>query len=161
MRQFKDARELFQEAREAVRDIERIERDLERMEAREGIRPHRLTATRGPANRDTMAATDARIDAEAAYHARLERDWALVDLANAIVFGKQYDGSGGVDALLDGRHADALYWCYLGGMNAVGTGVLLGCSRATVWRLIRESFDLLDAYGLERVIDGTGIAVAD
>lgn len=161
MRQFKDARELFNEAREAVHDIENIERALERMEAREGIRPHRLTATRGPSTRDPMAATDARIDAEAAYHARLERDWQIIDLANAVVYGTGYDGSGGVDALLDSRHADCLYWTYLSGERMGTVTSILGCSRATVWRIIRESLDLLDAYGLERVIDGTGIAVAD
>ena len=160
MQRFASARELFEAAREADRDIDRTARLLERMEAREGLRAHPAVALRhGHRAADPMRATDARIDAEAAAHRRLEDDWRIVDLANALCYGRWYDGRGGVDALLDTMHADCLYWVYLSGERMGTITRILQRNKSTVHTMNRTSFETLDAYGLQRAIDGTGLAM--
>ena len=153
------ARELFEAAREANLDIERTSRMLDNMEAREGLHAHPIAISRrGSGHSDPMRATDARIDAEAAAHARLEADWHLIDLASALCYGKWYDGKGGVDALLDSMHADCLYWVYLSGEKMGTITQILQRTDKTIYYMNRVSFEMLDAYGIQRAIDGTGIA---
>ena len=154
------ARELFEAAREAMHDIERTAHLLDSMEAREGLHAHPIAISRnGSGHADPMRLTDTRMDAEAAAHRRLEEDWRLVDLANALCYGKWYDGEGGVDALLDSMHADCLYWVYLSGEKMGTITRILQRNNSTVHRMVRVAFETLDAYGLQRAIDGTGIAM--
>ena len=156
---FTTARDLFAAAREAIRDNARISRALAAMESREGLRGHALTATgHAHGTADPMRATDARMDAEAAYARRMADNWELIDLANALVYGRWYDGTGGIDALLDGKHADSLYWCFLAGEKHATAAHVLGYSVQRLRQWNRESFDTLDAYGLARALDGVGMA---
>lgn len=157
---FSCARELFEAAREAVRDVERVDRMLENMEAREGLRAHPIAVSRhGAGHSDPMKPTDARIDAEAAAHRRMEEDCAIIDLANALCYGRWYDGRGGVDALLGTMYADCLYWVYLSGEKMGTITRILQRNNSTVHTMNRTSFETLDAYGIQRAIDGTGLAM--
>ena len=156
---FTSARELFEAARDAIRDNERTRRILDTMESREGLRGHALTATgHAHGTADPMRATDARMDAEAAYHRRMADNWELIDLANALLYGRQYDGKGGVGTILDNKHADALYWWYLSGEPQKVATRVMGLTQPRILQLNRESFDTLDAYGLARALDGVGMA---
>lgn len=155
---FGSARELFEAAREAVRDNERIKRSIEAMEAREGPRSPSLEAHVRSGRADPMAATDDRIVAEEKWRRREEENCRLIDLASAVIYGKWYDGRGGIDAILDSRHADAMYWRFLCGMKWAEVGRIMCYSFRHVRRFVYDSLDTIDAYGLQRVIDGTGIA---
>lgn len=156
---FTTARDLFDAAREAIRDNARISRALAAMESREGLRGHALTATaHAHGTPDPMRPTDARIDAEVAYQRRAIDNWELIDLANALCYGRWYDGNGGIDALTDNRHADALYWWYLSGEPRKVAARVLGLSTHRIRQLNTESFNMLDAYGIVRALAGVGIA---
>ena len=156
---FESARDLFESAREADRDNARIRRMRETMEAREGPRRASLEPHgRNGGNADPMRATDSRMDKEAAFERRERENCRLIDLASALVYGEWYDGRGGIDALLGTLYADALYWDYLAGTNLAGAAHALGISTSYVRILCAVAFDALDAYGLQRAIEGTGIA---
>lgn len=152
------ARDLFEAARDAAEDAERTSRTIERMEGREGVRAQSYQPRTLGGGGDSMRATDARIDYESRVRRRREEDYALIDLACAVIYGSDQTGSGGVAAMLGPAYADALWWRYCAA--ATWPEVAEGCGMSERWcqRSMRVSFDTIDSYGLARVVSGLGIA---
>lgn len=84
-----DAREYFGNARSAQSAIDRRYRIIESMRAREAVRAQRydVIGKGGGGTHDAMAATDARIDAEAAARAEIAQLATEVEDARAVCAG--------------------------------------------------------------------------
>ena len=158
MYQFQSARELFECAREASRDAERIRRQLDAMEERaDGLGSsglsQRVSSTGEP---DRMASrVAAMVDREEMLRRRQEEDYAVIELANLVLYG---DGaSSGLWALV-GWRADALALHYLNGETWAVVGSLLGYSEPHVWQQAQVALDVCDGWGLVSVMQGMGCA---
>ena len=153
---FQSARELFESAREASRDAERIRNQLMAMEsAADGLggsgMTQRVSSTGEP---DRMAGRVASlVDREEMLRRRQDEDYALIDLANRVLYGE--DGRSGL-WVLAGWRADALALHYLNGETWGVVGRLLGYSEQYVWQQAQVALDLCDGWGLVSVMAGTG-----
>ncbi|MBR1830427.1 MAG: hypothetical protein IJ781_13190 [Atopobiaceae bacterium] len=155
---FTSARELFEAAREASRDAERIRRQLVAMEERAeglgggGFEP-RVRSTGEPDRMGSRVAT--MVDVERRLRERQEQDYAIIDLASAVLYGT--DNDAGLWALVSWR-ADAIFHHYLGGMTWAQVGDMLGYSEQYVWQQAQVALDTCDGWGLLAVMAGTGRA---
>lgn len=148
--------EMFTNAARASADAEYLRRRIERMEASEGLRGASLTGSVRSSSPDAngMSRVDARIDFERIAHDRIEEDYALIDYACAVLYGR--DGKAGIASLLGIRPADLLWYHYLDGKGWDAAAVTVGCSRSTAFREKNQALDLIDMLGFERVIAGVG-----
>lgn len=155
---YQSARDLFEATREASRDAEYIKRRLERMEASEGVRGASLAPTVRSSKSDVngTARTDARIDYEERVRARLEEDYALIDLACAVLYGD--DNRGGIAALLGTKVADLLWHHYLDDESWDDAAEAVGYNPRTAYREKDKALDLVDMYGVDLVRRGLGAA---
>ena len=156
--QYQSARDLFEAAREASRDAEYIRRRVERMKASEGVRGASLAPSVSGTKSDVSgtARVNARIDYEAATARRVEEDYALIDLACAVLYGD--DSANGVAMLAGPRVADLLWHHYLDDEPWDDAAEAVGMSRATAFREAAKAFDIIDSYGLEFARRGLGMA---
>lgn len=158
---YSDARGFFEAVREASREAERTRLTLLQMEAREGVRAQGYEAQgRSGHMSDRTAATDARIDHEARMAERIEWDYKLIDLACAVLYGRE-SGKGGVDALMGSAVADCISFRYVDARPWPEVAALMGYSRWSVNSLrdmCQRGFDAIDALGWERAIEGIGDA---
>lgn len=153
--------EFFEAVRDASREAERTRLALMRMEAMEGIRAQGYEATgRSGSGSDRTSATDARMDAEERMRRRIDEDYALIDMACRILYGRE-SGKGGVDKLAGSETADCICYRYVQARPWREVAALMGYSRWSV-RSLRDlcerGFDVIDAIGWERAIDGVGDA---
>ena len=154
--QFQSARELFEAAREASRDAERIRRQLMAMEsAAEGLGSpwlgQRVSATGEP---DRMASrVAALVDREEMLRKRQDEDYAVIELANRVLYGE--DNASGLWALA-GWRADAIYQHYVNCLTWEVVARLLGYSRRHVWEQAQVALDMCDGWGLVSVASGMG-----
>lgn len=153
---FASARELFEAAREASRDAERIGRQLAAMEQRalslggSGFEP-RVSATHDPDRVGGSVA--ALVDMERRLRERQSEDYALIDLACAVLYGT--DSDAGLWALV-GWRADAIAQHYLNGLTWAEVGAVLGYSEQHVWREAQVALDVCDGWELADVVAGRG-----
>lgn len=150
------SRDFFDSVREAALDAERTRRQLEAMESREGVKAQRYGSSVQGGSHDVMAATDARIDRERAWAARIERDYAIIDEACAIIYG--IDGRGGVASLLGNPTADAMFWRYCAAVSWAEVAKAVCYSQAWCFRAVAVAFELIDSAGVEAVTRGEGMA---
>lgn len=156
---YASSRDLFEAARSASKENDRTSRMLAEMEEAEGLRGAGTGARVASGSiGDPMARTDARVDSEAAWHRRIEENCELINLASAVLYGRWYDGSGGIDSLLSGKHADVLWWYYLACESWSVVAEKVGYSQQRCMQLRDEAFDTIDSYGVRRIVDGLGIA---
>lgn len=155
---YQGARDLFAAARDASADAEYIRRRIERMEAAEGVRGASLSPSVSGSRADVngTSRTDARVDYEARVARRLEEDYALIDVACAVLYGD--DGTGGVAALLGTRVADLLWHHYLDCESWDEAAEAVGMPRTTAFREKDKALDLVDMYGFDLVRQGLGSA---
>ena len=103
------ALDLFERAHKRSRDAAYLHTRTERMEAFEGVRGASLTpfvaGTRADVN--GTARVDARTDFRAMARDRLAEDYAVIDYACAILYGK--DNTSGISVLLSSQVADLLW----------------------------------------------------
>jgi hypothetical protein len=156
--QYATARDLFDATRDASIDADRIARTLRRMGSREGVRaqsyePHGRRGSIG----DAMQATDARIDYERRVRERQRSDYALIDIACDVLYGHD-QVTGGLAVLMGAAYADCLWWRYCAAATWGDTA--RGCGMSERWcrDAIAPAMDTMDAYGLERVSRGLGLA---
>ena len=158
---FSSAEDFFEAVREASREAERTRLTLLRMEAREDVRAQGYEPrVRGGGNSDKMAPTDARMDYEARMAERIEADYRLLDMACAVLYGRE-SGKGGVDALMGSTVADCISFRYVDARPWSEVAALMGYSRwsrRSLRDLCDRGFDAIDALGWEHVIDGFGDA---
>ena len=158
---YASAEDFFEAVRQASREAERTRLTLLAMEAREGVRAqgYEPRVSIG-GERDKMAATDSRIDYEARMAERIEQDYALLDMACAVLYGRE-SGKGGVDALMGSAVADCISFRYVDARPWKEVATLMGYSHAS-WRALRDmcqrGFETIDSLGWERAIEGVGDA---
>lgn len=155
---YPSARDLFDDARRCAIDADRIRLAIIRMESREGARAQTYESHGRSGHRaDAMAQTDARMDYEGRMRLRQRRDYDVIDLACDVLYGPD-QLSGGLSTLLSPAHADAvcLRFCNAETWEAVAAG----CGMSVRWceGAVPRAMELMDAYGLDRVRDGLGLA---
>lgn len=155
---YQRASDLFHAARDAAIDIERTSRTIASLQSKEGVRAQGY----GPSGRggvsDPMRATDVRVDYEERVRSRREENYALIDLACAVIYGSDQSGSGGVDAMLGPRYADTLWWRYCAAATWAEVAEGTGMSERWCRDAERVAFDEIDAYGILRMAEGNGLA---
>lgn len=149
--QFSSARELFESARAASEDAERIQRQLAQMQQ------HAATTGSGTptgfhagyARSDRMESrVIAMIETEERLRRRLEDDYAIIDRAHALLYGK--DNDSGLSALVDPWKCDAACLHYINGMTYEQVGEILGYSANHCWREVKAALQVADAHGMAR-----------
>ena len=156
-----NARDFFESVREASREAERTRLTLLQMEAREGVRAqgYEPRVSIG-GERDKMAATDSRMDYEERMRERIEEDYALIDMACRVLYGRE-SGKGGVDALMGSAVADCISFRYVDARSWSEVAALMGYSRwsrNSLRDLCQQGFDAIDFFGWDNVLGGTGSA---
>ncbi len=158
---YRDAEDFFRAVRDASREAERTRLTLMQMESREGVRAQGYEPRVSVGGeRDRMAHTDSRIDYEARMAERIEADYALLDLACRVLYGKE-SGKGGVDRLMGSAVADCISFRYVDARPWSEVAALMGYSRWSVNSLrdmCQRGFDAIDSLGWERAIEGMGDA---
>ena len=158
---YASAEDFFESVRQASREAERTRLTLLQMEAREGVRaqgyePRVMVG----GERDKMAATDSRIDYEARMQERIEQDYQLLDMACAVLYGRE-SGKGGVDALMGSAVADCISFRYVDARPWSEVAALMGYSRwsrRSLRDLCQQGFDAIDFFGWDNVLGGVGDA---
>ena len=157
---YADAREFFEAVAEASRDVERVKRQLDALEQRAlgmggGNFEPRVRSTPNP---DRMgAAVAAYVDREAKLHRRIESDYALIDLAHAVLYGGESLDKG-LATLAPPWWADALALHYCDLMTWAEVGATLGYTEQHVQRQAKAAMETCDTHGLINVICGRGMA---
>lgn len=158
---YTSAEDFFEAVRHASREAERTRLTLLQMEAREGVRAQGYEAKgRSGHMSDRTAATDARIDYEARMAERIEQDYQLLDMACALLYGRE-SGKGGVDALMGSAVADCISFRYVDARPWSEVAALMGYSRwsrRSLRDLCQQGFDTIDFFGWDNVLGGTGSA---
>ena len=158
---YASSEDFFEAVRHASREAERTRLTLLAMEAREGVRAQGYEAQgRSGHLSDRTAATDSRIDYEARMSERIESDYKLLDMACAVLYGRE-SGKGGVDALMGSAVADCISFRYVDARPWKEVAVLMGyshASRRSLRDMCQRGFDAIDALGWERAIEGVGDA---
>lgn len=157
---FNCARDLFESASEASRDAERCRKQLDAIEQRAlSIGGPSLDAhVRGGGETDRIGRdVAALVDRERELYQRIEDDYRLIDLACAVLYGK--DGmSDGLASIAPPWWADALWHHYLALTKWEDVAAMLDYAPRNVMRCAYAGLDLIDSVGLLDTIDGTGIA---
>ena len=160
MTTYQNAREFFEAARAAAKEVAGYHERVSRMEQTEGLRGASLSGTWSPQRRDVngMGRVDARIDLEAAERRHIEEDYALIDRAASVLFGMTQRGDGGVDALLGWREARVVDLYYLEAMTWREVASRMDMSERWCQLAAASALDLADAYGVRKVVSGSGWA---
>ncbi len=152
------ARALFVAARDASADAERDKRQLDAMEQRAlslgggGFEP-RVSSTSDP---QRMAKrVDAYVDRSQALQERQDGDYAIIDLACEVLYGRAQDGLTGLASLVPEWWCDVLWWHYLDGATWERTGEMVGYSAARCRQVADVAFDTIDSWGIVDTIRGT------
>ena len=151
------ARDLFEAARDASIDRDAAADQLRKMDARRFSTARRTdgTTSRGTPT-DGSGASVAFLDFEKAARRRIAEDDELLRLATAVLFGRE--GAGGAASLVPARNADVVFQRYVAALQWNKVAAVCGVSPATAKRMAAEVFDVVDAYGVERVVEGVGVA---
>lgn len=154
---YTSAREFFAAVRDASIEADRTRRMLQRLEAAEGLKGQSYAPRVASGNRDVMQRTDARMDYEERMRQRVNEDYALMDLGDQVIYGRE-SGKGGIDALLGSAYADVVWWRTCGGATWDGVAEAVSYSRRRCVEMYEAAMDVVDAYGFERCAQGEGAA---
>ena len=143
------ASDLFGAVRDASLEASRCRRAVERMECGEGVRGgggFEARSRGSKADPNGMGRTDARIDYEARMERRLDEDFALIDLACALLYGRE-SGRGGVEKLMGSAVADCLYFRYVAAESWAEVAAHVGYSKSQCRRFTEQGMDGIDFFG--------------
>ena len=158
---YASAEDFFEAVRHASREAERTRLTLLQMEAREGVRAQSYEPRVSiGGERDHMAHTDSRIDYESRMAERIEADYALIDMACQVLYGRE-SGKGGVDALMGSAVADCISFRYVDARPWSEVAALMGYSRwsrRSLRDMCQQGFNAIDFFGWDNVLDGCGTA---
>lgn len=158
---FKSAYELFRAVMDAARDLEDVARQMELVKSRTGLHAQRYDLPRGRSGHSdpTAAAAELAMKQEDRLCRRADLDRELIAYGTEVCYGM--DGTGGVFALLGGRHADALYSRYCLAHPWRGVAADMGMSQHGVRNLIGVALDMVESCGADRVrLEGAAANVA-
>ena len=159
---FSCARDFFEAVRDASKDLDSMDSRLAALRAQTGLHAIRYDTphVRG-GQHDANAASDRFMELERRFAKRRAEDRRMVDLAMDMLYGCERTGSAGLSALLDIRHADLLAMRYI--YHETWPDVAAGTGMSERWcqNEIAPAFETIDAYGMQRVIDGLGLAEPD
>lgn len=159
-REYTCARDFFDAVRSAAVDAERLSRQLARMEVREGVRAQGYDAqgrgTRSDPN--GTAATVSRMDWESRVAERRDGDYRLIDSACLVIYGDGQTGMGGVSALMGAATADAIWWRFCGAASWREVAQKVEMSERWCREQVAAAMDVCDAYGMEAMRRGLGVA---
>lgn len=156
---FACCRDLFDAASEASRDIDRCNRMLDAMEdnamrvSSPSLEPH-VSASHDPDRIGGRVA--AMVDAEDKLRRRMEEDYALIDAACAILYGR--DSDEGLCKLVPAWWCDSAYQHYINGLPWEQVGAVLGYSPHHARLQALTAFDVADANGFLQTVAGMGSA---
>ena len=158
---YASAEDFFEAVRHASGEAERTKLALMQLEAREGVRAQSYEPrVMVGGERDRMAATDERMDREDRMAERIEADYALIDMACAVLYGLESD-KGGLEALMGSAVADCISFRYVDARPWKEVAALMGYSRwsrRSLRDMCQRGFDCIDSLGWERAIEGVGDA---
>jgi hypothetical protein len=155
---FGSARDLFEAVREASRDASEIRSRLSRLESACGLRAQRYDAPSSRGVSDAMHAVDIYVDQEERLRRRQDEDYELIALASSVIYGTSEDGSGGIQALLGPRQADAMWWRFCAAKPWQTVADMVGASESWCKGAVRVALDTVDSYGWRAVAEGVGVA---
>lgn len=153
---YTSAREFFAAVRDASIEADRTRRMLQRLEASEGLKGQSYAPRVASGNRDVMQRTDARMDYEERMRERIDEDYALMELGDQVIYGRE-SGKGGIDALLGSTYADAVWWRSCAAATWAETAENVGYSVSWCRCAYEASMDVVDAHGFDRMADGQGL----
>lgn len=152
------AKDFFESVREAAKDAERCRNLLNEMEQR-ALRissPSFEPRVRATAS-DVMAKrVGDMVDREAALHARIESDYALIDQAHRVLYGDTLDD--GLASIAPRWWADVLCLHYVDGLTWAQAGAVVGYCEQYTWQSAKAALETLDAHGMTSAICGHGFA---
>lgn len=156
------AKAFFESVRSAAQDIERCRSLLATMEQRaQSIAGASFESRVRTSASDSMGRqVAAYVDRETKLHRRIESDYALIDLAHAVLYGSE-SLDDGLAALAPPWWADvlALHYCDL--MTWAEVAAVVSYSASYVRLTANAALDLLDAHGLTDSVAGRGFAQDD
>lgn len=153
------ARDFFESVKAASQEAWRTHLALERMQNSELLRSSSIAGGASGSKSDVNGTrkTVARLDFEDKMRSRIEADYELIDQAHEVIYGTGEFG-GGIDALLGSAYADCMYWRYMDGATWRKVSDMTNLGESTCRYYVEASLDACDAYGLEAVAKGIGIA---
>lgn len=154
---YTSAREFFAAVRDASIEADRTRRMLQRLEASEGLKGQSYSPRVASGNRDVMQRTDARIDYEERMRERIDEDYAIMELGDQVIYGRE-SGKGGIDALLGSAYADVVWWRTCGAAPWQEVAERVSYTRRYCMEMYGVAMDAVDAYGFEACADGVGSA---
>ena len=147
------ARDFFDAVAVAAKERERTRSMLARMEAMEKASGSGLGGrVSGGGSSDPMARVDARIDREAVWHRRMTECEAMLNEAEAVIYGA--DGRAGVALALGSVYADVLWWRYVAAEKWPVVAAMVGKDRKTCTIYRNTALDYVDSVGLEAAARG-------
>lgn len=151
---FTDARELFRAARDASHDADRVRLQLARMDAESGSLCGgfglRVRSTPDPHRMEARAAASA--DRKEVLERRLEGDYALIDIACWVLYGR--DNETGLSVLVPEWWCDVLWWRYLHEAKWEVVADAVGYSEQRCRQVAEAALDTVDAWGLVATMQG-------
>lgn len=153
------ARAFFDSVLEASQDADRCRSTIAAMEQRALSLGGTALGGRVSASRTADAMGNrvaALVDREAKLHARIESDYAMLDMASRILYGD--DLHGGLASIAPSWWADVLALHYCDGLPMRQVAEVLGYSERHCFNASRAAFDVLDAHGLVASVAGHGFA---
>lgn len=155
---YTSAQDFFESVKAAAEEAQATELKLERMRAAEGLKGQSYTESTAHSREDVNGTdkVNTRIDFESRMNERLRDDLRLLDLADAVVYGK--DVYGGLDALLGTSYADIVWLRYRKALKWATVSRISGTSVRSCQAYAQAAINQLDAYGLDNVLQGLGIA---
>lgn len=158
--QYHSGHEFFDAARDAVRDNRSALKQLREIEegataSGSGYGVHVRTS---PEPDRIAMLVAAKAERKERLSIRIERNERIMDAAGVVIYGTGWDGFAGIAALLGDTVADVMHWYYLDARKWCEVGKLVGYSPSRCRQMRDAALDLVDAYGLDKVLDGLGIA---
>lgn len=156
---FESSRELFEAASDAVRDAEACRRQLDALEdSALSVGSPSFEPRVSGGDHDRIGRTVANlVDREKELDARIEQDYALIDAATCVLYGRDQMGDG-LACLMPPWVADAIWQHFLALHKWEYVAVLMGYTERYVQTNVRAAFEVMDAHGMAATVEGRGIA---
>ena len=114
----------------------------------------RVRSTSDPGRR--AARVGAYVDLEESLNHRMEEDYAIIERANRVLYGEDYQS--GLLVLVPKWWVDVLNWRYVMDCKWAHVARVVGKSERRCRDVASAAFDVIDGIGIDAVIRGAGTA---